>query len=531
MAGFGAILKGPARGAADARSDADLLAGRPRSCMGNWVGRVITIDLRIVLSWDLLRIIFHRREIHFRFSVYLPPYCFVMFAGNLQRQLIHRRPFLQSGLAGLLGGVLGPLSWLPQAAASNARAGKAKAVILIFNGGAPSHIDLWDPKPSAPSEMRGIFKPIGTNVAGIQVTELLPRMARRMDKVALVRSVHHQHSSHNGGMHWANVGRPYRVDSTLINPSRTDLPGVGTLVGWLAQRDGFSPGIPPYVITPFPTCDSKLYITPGQDGACLGAKFAPFVLDDDPNAADFKVRGMAMNEAISSGRFQERLDLLKEFSQVSPPFISEQSLEFEESRKQAAGILQSGRAAAAFDLSKEPDSVREKYGRHSWGQSHLLARRLVEAGTRYVTTVNGPSITWDTHKDNFNALQNRLVPPMEQAYAALLDDLEERGLLETTLVVWMGEFGRTPKINADAGRDHWPGCYSVLLAGGGVRGGQVIGASDSIGALPAERPVSPADIHASMYAALGYDPKNIWYQSNDGRPMPLTEGSVIGELF
>jgi uncharacterized protein (DUF1501 family) len=200
-------------------------------------------------------------------------------------------------------------------------------------------------------------------------------------------------------------------------------------------------------------------------------------------------------------------------------------------RARAATLLASGNSADAFDLSKEPEKVRERYGRHAWGQSHLLARRLVEAGTRFVTTVNGPSIIWDTHKDNFNSLRDRLVPPMEQAYAALLDDLEERGLLDSTLVVWMGEFGRTPKINADAGRDHWPGCYSVLLAGGGVRGGQVIGASDAIGALPTERAVSPADIHASMFAALGYDPASLSFTSSDGRPIPLTEGKVISELF
>jgi uncharacterized protein (DUF1501 family) len=194
-------------------------------------------------------------------------------------------------------------------------------------------------------------------------------------------------------------------------------------------------------------------------------------------------------------------------------------------------LLQSGKAAEAFDLTKEPDSVRERYGRHSWGQSHLLARRLIEAGTRFVSTVNGPSITWDTHKDNFNALKNRLVPPMEQAYAALLDDLEERGLLDTTLVLWMGEFGRTPKINGDAGRDHWPGSYSMLLAGGGIRGGQVIGASDKTGAYPAERPIAPADIHASVFAALGYDVRSISYKDLDGRPIPLTDGTPVSELF
>ena len=432
------------------------------------------------------------------------------------------------GLMGLGMGLPGAMGAF--AAPATGR-GKAKAVILIFNGGAPSHVDLWDPKPEASAETRGIFSPIRTNVTGIHVSELLPRMARRMDKVALIRSVFHGHSSHNGGMHWATVGRPYRMDNTLINPSRTDIPCVGTLVGWLAQRDGFSRGVPPYVITPFPHCDSKVYITPGQYGGCLGAQYDPFVLDADPNAEDFKVKNMGLDGSVTGERFRERLALLQEVSASARDIASPQSQEIDIFRRQAAALLESGKAADAFDLSKEPVAVRERYGRHPWGQSHLLARRLVEAGTRFVTTVNGPSITWDTHKDNFNTLKNRLVPPMDQAYAALLDDLEERGLLDTTLVVWMGEFGRTPKINADAGRDHWPGCYSVLMAGGGIRGGQVIGESDSIGAYPKLRPTTPADIHATVYESLGYDCRSISYQSSDGRPIPLTDGTPIAEVL
>jgi hypothetical protein len=436
---------------------------------------------------------------------------------------------------GGLGAALADLDVLAAAGAATNRVGpgKATAVILIFNGGAPSHIDLWDPKPHADPGVRGIFSPIQTNVAGTLVSELLPRMAQRMDKLALIRSVHHGHSSHNGGMHWATVGRPYRVDSTLINPSPTDIPSVGTLCGWLAQRDGFTAGVPPYVITPFPTCDSTVYITPGQYGGCLGARFDPFVLDDDPNRADFRVRNLALDAGLSPERLAERLDLLHSLdgSSGAPRIVARQAAEMDIFTDKAASILQSGKAAAAFDLSREPQSVRERYGRHPWGQSHLLARRLVEAGTRFVTTVNGPSITWDTHKDNFNALRNRLVPPMEQAFAALLDDLEERGLLDTTLVVWMGEFGRTPTINADAGRDHWPGCYSVLLAGGGIRGGQVLGASDRTGAFPADRPVTPAEIHATMFAALGHDVRGISYKSAEGRTIPLSDGEPIAALF
>jgi uncharacterized protein (DUF1501 family) len=194
-------------------------------------------------------------------------------------------------------------------------------------------------------------------------------------------------------------------------------------------------------------------------------------------------------------------------------------------------MVVSGAAAKAFDLSQESPAIREKYGKHQWGQSHLLARRLVENGVKFVSTVNGRSIIWDTHQDNFGRLKKRLVPPMEQAYAALLDDLADRGLLDSTLVIWMGDFGRTPIINKDAGRDHWPQCYTVVLAGGGIRGGQVVGSSDKTGAYPASRPITPADVHATVFAALGYDPHAISYDTVDGRPTLLSDGEPIRELL
>ena len=445
----------------------------------------------------------------------------------------HFSPNRRRFLLGAGGGVLASLSaGVARAAGTGVPGGgKARSVILIFNDGAPSHLDLWDPKPDAPSEIRGQFRPIRTNVSGIHISELLPRMAQRMDKLALIRSVHHGHSSHNGGMHWSTVGRPYKLDSTLINPSRTDLPCFGTLVGWLAQQNGYGGEVPPYVITPFPHCDSMAYLTPGQFGGCLGARYDPFVLNADPNRAGFKVDGLALPPEMTPERFEGRLGLLRDFAESSRPVLSSVAEEMKTFDSQAVSILKSGKAAEAFDLSKEPDHVRDRYGRHSWGQSHLLARRLIEAGTRFVTTVNGPSITWDTHKDNFNQLKNRLVPPMEQAYAALLDDLEDRGLLDSTLVVWMGDFGRTPMINADAGRDHWPNCFSVVLAGGGIRGGQVIGRSDAIGAYPVERAVSPADIHATVFAALGYDSRYLTYEAADGRPIRVSEGAPMAELL
>jgi hypothetical protein len=421
--------------------------------------------------------------------------------------------------------------WTCLSAAQPRVRGKAKSVILIFNCGAPSHIDLWDPKPDAPDAIRGEFQSIATNVAGIHVSELLPRLAERADKLAIVRSVHHAHGSHNAGMHWSIVGRPYRVDSTLINPSPTDYPSFGTLVGWLAQRDGYTGAVPPYVITPEPHCDSRVYVTPGQFGGCLGMRYDPFVLRADPNAADFRVHDLRMHDELTGQRLAQRAELLSQLGSTAPSIPSSNAADYDEHRRQATSIVASGEAARAFDLSREPASLRERYGRHTWGQSHLLARRLVESGVRFVTTVNGPSITWDTHQDNFGRLKNKLVPPMEQAYAALLDDLSERGLLDSTLVIWMGDFGRTPTINKDAGRDHWPQCYTVVLAGGGIRGGQVIGASDRTGAYPLDRPVTPADIHATVFQALGYDAQQITYRTVDGRPTLLSDGQPIRELI
>jgi len=439
---------------------------------------------------------------------------------------LSRRAFLHSSVLGAVGGIADHWARLEAAGARKGR-GRARSVIMIFNCGAPSHIDLWDMKPNAPSTVRGPFQPIATTVPGIQISELMPNVARHAQKLAILRTVHHSHGSHNSGMYWSIVGKPYRIDSTLINPSRTDLPSVGTLVGWLAQRDGYSGSIPPYVITPFPHCDSTAYITPGQFGGCLGSRFDPLVVNADPNHPSFQVAGLGISEGLTVERIRHRSFLLE---QIDRPWrIYPDDLPVHRAR--ALELVTSAEARQAFDLSQEPARVRDRYGRHSWGQSHLLARRLVEAGVRFVTTVNGPSIVWDTHSDNFNTLKNRLVPPMEQAFVALLEDLEQRGLLESTLVVWIGDFGRTPVINSNAGRDHWPQCYSVVLAGGGIRGGQVVGVSDATASYPKDRPLTPADIHATIFTALGYNPHGITYLSPEGRPMPLSEGTPIAELL
>ncbi len=441
-----------------------------------------------------------------------------------------RREVLRVGALSSLGLSLADWNRAEAAGAVNGKA-KARSVILIFNCGGPSHIDLWDMKPEAAAEIRGEFKPIKTNVPGIEISELMPSLAKMADKYAIVRSVHHTQSQHNTGMYWSIVGRPYAIDSTLINPSRNDFPSFGTLCGYLAQRDGYNQALPPYVITPYPHCDSTVYITPGQFGGFLGGRYDPLVLNADPNKPDFKVPNIGPCEGITLDRARGRASLLDAMDTGLRHLEHPSFQEFDTAREKALSLVTSTEVKKAFDLSQEPDKVRDRYGRHTWGQSHLLARRLIEAGARFVTTVNGQSIVWDTHKDNFNGHKNRLVPPMEKAYSALLEDLSERGLLDETLVIWMGDFGRTPKINGDAGRDHWPQCYSMVLAGGGIRGGQVVGESDATAAFPVSRPVTPADIHATVFKALGYDPHGTTYPSHDGRPLPLTEGSPIDELL
>ncbi len=420
--------------------------------------------------------------------------------------------------------------WAVANPAPSAARARAKAVILIFNSGAPSHIDLWDPKPQANADIRGPFSTIATRTPGVFVSELLPELAARTDRLAILRCVSHRHAAHNAGMHWSIVGRPYKRDDTLINPSRTDIPCIGTLTGWLANRDGYSGAMPPYVITPRPHNDGP-YVTPGQFGGCLGPRFDPLVLNADPNAANFSLPGLDAVAELDSARLADRRSILSQLDRHRRFGDLESFDELDQLANRAAAMVQSGDARRAFDLSAESDATRARYGRHSWGQSHLLARRLIEAGVKFVTTVNGPGITWDTHQNNFKRLQTDLVPPMQQALVALLDDLSERGLLDSTLVVWMGDFGRTPKINTFVGRDHWPHCYSMVLAGGGIRGGTVVGQSDSQGAYPASRPLAPADVHATIFTALGYDPQGVSYPTLDGRPMLLSEGQPIRELL
>jgi hypothetical protein len=435
-----------------------------------------------------------------------------------------RRDVLRAGTLGPLGvGLVDLLAGNP-ARASTAR--PAKSVILLFMWGGPSHLDTWDLKPNAPAEVRGPFRSISTSVPGVQISEYFPRLAARAHRYAVVRSMTHTDPAHLSPVHHLLTGRVARKpNSDADGASRFDSPCLGAVVKKLCSRPG---AVPPAVTLPWAVSHPAAPggVAPGQNGGWLGPAFDPFLVTGDPNVPGFRVAGLGWPADVSTARLTGRAALLDCLDRAPAPTGPHAQL-----RHKALDLLASPTVSAAFDLSREPASTRDKYGRHAHGQSCLLARRLVEAGTQLVT-VNFPDdghAFWDTHGNNFPSLQTRLMPPADAAFSALLDDLDARGLLDETLVVWVGEFGRTPRIE-NGGRQHWPRCYSAVLAGGGVRGGTVYGASDRIGAYPTENPVSPADLTATMYQALGIDPEGPILDRLQ-RPQALTEGRPLRAVF
>ena len=442
-----------------------------------------------------------------------------------------RREALCVGGLGVLG--LGLPRLLAGQAMARERApggwkGKAKACILLFMWGGPSQLDTWDPKPDAPEEVRGEFRPIATNVPGVLISEHFPRLAKLADHYAIIRSMTHDDAAHLSSVHHILTGRHApKVKSDAEPPSRHDSPALGSALARLQPGDG---AVPTFVTMPWivshPAAPGGK--APGQNAGWLGAAYDPFVLTADPSASGFTVPQLRRPDDLTVERLAARRELL---NRLNAPNAQDTGLD--NSLHQAMDLLTSDAAYRAFDLTREPVPVRERYGRNIHGQCVLLARRLIEAGVRLVC-VNWHQDNqnfWDTHENNFPGLKNRLMPPSDLAFSALLEDLEQRGLLDETLVVWVGEFGRTPKINRkQAGREHHPGCYSAVLAGGGVRGGQVYGRSDRQAAFPAENPVSPADLTATIYHALGIS-ADTTLQDREGRPAALTEGTPLTALF
>lgn len=408
--------------------------------------------------------------------------------------------------------------------------GRAKGVIYLWLQGGPPQHETFDPKPDAPAEIRGEFKPIATNVPGIRFCELLPRTARHADRLAVVRSLSTRDDNHDVSGYWLLTGYPYGPGSARqIKP--TDWPYFGSLVKMLAP----SKRLPALSCVWLPdVMRLNDNVTPaGQTAGFLSKAYEPARFVGDPAAPDYRVEGLAPSPGVSGARVRDRRDLLRRMDRRS-----EAPESWDRLSQHAFDLVTSGAARAAFDLSKEPDRLRDRYGRHTWGQSCLLARRLIEAGVRLVH-VNWPrdpgdnavdNPMWDTHALNADRLQDSLCPQFDLTFDALMTDLAERGLLDETLVVVIGEFGRTPRINGQGGRDHWGHVFSCALAGAGVRGGQVIGASDKNGAYPATDPVQGGDLTATLYHLLGIDPEGMFLDKAN-RPHPLTKGRPIAPLL
>jgi hypothetical protein len=447
-----------------------------------------------------------------------------------------RREWLRVGGLGAFGltlpGLLAARA-APSPLGEGAAAGKAKACIVLFYLGGPPQHETWDPKPDAPAEVKGEFKPIATNVPGVQVGELMPRTARLMDKLCVLRAMSTDDNAHSSSGYWMLTGTPHQPTNTEnAKPGApNDWPSAAAIVQSL--RPGAN-GLPASVVLPDHIWNDGMISWPGQDGGFLGRTADPWLLHCDPNLPDFQVPGLAPPAEVPPLRLNDRLALLEQVNQrLDAADASPAAARFDARSRQAFDLLKAGQARRAFDIDKEPPAVRDRYGRNQWGQSVLLARRLVEAGAALVQVnwtrmPDDPpgSPTWDTHAKNAERLKTNLMPKMDLGFSALLEDLDDRGLLDETLVVWMGEFGRSPKINGAAGRDHWGHVFSVALAGGGVRGGQVIGASDSIAGRPRDGRVRPEDLTATVFHCLGYSPET---QMRDalGRPIPVSRGDVI----
>lgn len=447
-----------------------------------------------------------------------------------RRVQLDRRAVLRVGMLGAGGLTLPHLLQLQEAQASLGKEVPTdRSVIILWMRGGPSQHDMWDPKPQAPVEIRGEFAPISTSVPGIALTELLPKTAQIMHKWSIVRSLHHRREDgnvgHSNGDQICFTGYPAGP-----SPDENVMPSCGSYV---AQQLGhLTPELPAYVMVP--------RMVPGTGSAWLGSAYNPFETESDPaGAGPFRVRNFALADGMTAERLGERRRLLKSLDRATP---DEQMRAVEKFRSQAIDIVTSGKARAAFDLDSEPQAVRDRYGMMpafdpmdptrcgapNWAQRMLLARRLVEAGVRLVTV---DLRWWDFHVQGFDSQRRGFLPRWDRAYRALIDDLEERGLLEKTLVVAWGEIGRTPRVNKDAGRDHWPYVFSAAFAGGGVQGGRVVGASDREGAEPLENPKLPHDVLATVYRHLGVNAEAL-NVDNSGRPRQvLAEGAPIDELF
>ena len=402
-------------------------------------------------------------------------------------------------------------------------------IVLFLNGG-PSHLDMWDMKPHGPVETRGEFQPIASSLTDVFVSEHLPRLARQMHQTTLIRSMNHSvNNSHAAAVYAALTGHDRGEFGGGARP--TDRPSPGSVLAWLRPPDNQTL---PYVALPYKTKEgAKGPLQPGFLAGLMGQTWDPFWVLNNPNSSDFHVDNLQLPVSITTDRMKHRARLLQGLGR-GVDFKSEHAISaIDDFQHQAFELLTSNAAQQAFDLHQESDDTRARYGRNIYGQSTLLARRLIEAGTRFVTLSWAPdaNATWDTHRNNFTNLKGRLLPEFDAACSSLLQDLSDSGMLDRTLVAVLGDFGRSPKINTNAGRDHWNACYTVMLAGAGIRQGFVYGASDRQGATPAESPVSPGDVITTIYRLLGVDAATQIVDSLGRQHEVVPKGRVIQRIL
>ena len=443
---------------------------------------------------------------------------------------VSRRELLQAGYSGLLG--VGLTATLRQKAMANpstrSEGSKSpKSVIIVFLTGACSHHDTFDMKLDAPAEIRGEFQPIATSIPGYAICEHLPKLAARAQKYAVIRTLSHEDNNHLMSTHHVLTGQKQPGGFFDKVASRDDWPCYSSGLSFLRRRDD---GLPSGINLPTFLREGPL-TWPGQHAGFLGQNFDPWQITGDPNKSDFRVDALTLAQGMDVVHLGQRQRLLEEINQKQSQFAEvAQSLRLQKDQQLAMNLLASSKLCQAFELHRESDSIRDQYGRTTDGQSLLTARRLIEAGVPVVQVNMGRVQSWDHHQAIFTTLKQRMLPPLDQGVSALLDDLESRGMLNDTLVMMLGEFGRTPKINSEKGRDHWGPCFFGLFAGAGVQGGQVIGRSDSTGAYPATRAFSPNDVGATVYHLLGL-PAEVEVEDRLNRRVMLNRGDVIESLF
>ncbi len=454
-------------------------------------------------------------------------------AGNTKKYCdgISRRSFVQLGVAGMASVGLPTILQAKEVSRAAGKPGKDTSVIMLWLDGGPGHMDMYDMKPDAPAEYRGIWKPIRTNVSGMEITELFPRQAKVADRFSIVRSLHHDNGDHFTGGHYMLTSRG--------GASGADTSGKYPSIGSIATKvlGARQPGMPAHVAVPYA---ASIGLRPGYFGAnYLGLAHNPFETNGDPNNANFHVENMQLAGALNVNRLEDRHSLLKHFDRLRRNVDTSGAMENMDRFERSAYEMVVGEAARrAFDLNSEPAANRDRYGRTSWGQSTLLARRLVEAGSTWVTVHMGG---WDHHW-SLQAGMESYLPQVDMLVSALFSDLSERGLLDKVLVVLCGEFSRTPRMNnggnggppmsmGTPGRDHWGNAMFCLMGGGGIQGGRIVGSTNHLGEVPKDRPVECCDIHATIYHVLGIDP-TINFLNHAGRPVPaIDRGEVIAELL